>query len=117
VLINQGQRQNSNLCFRTLHAEQQRNTFMSNNCQYIGGILPIRYIGNIVISAIIYVCRYIGRALLKTRNHGMSIFSLKGPKSRSCERVALKIFNASQFTRLVLLQNEVCYTKYHRFYS
>jgi len=27
-------------------------------------------------------------------------------------RVALKKFNASQFTRFVLLQNEVCYTKY-----
>jgi len=35
VLINQGQRQSSNLGFRTLHAEQQRNTFMSKYCRYI----------------------------------------------------------------------------------
>jgi len=52
VLINQGQRRSSNLGFRTLHAEQQRNTFMI----YIGGILAIRYIGNIVILADIYQC-------------------------------------------------------------
>jgi len=35
MLINQGQRRSSNLGFRTLHAEQQRNTFMSKYCRYI----------------------------------------------------------------------------------
>ena len=53
VLINQGQRRSSNLGFRTLHAEQERNTLWANIAYiYIGGILPIRYIGNIVTSAI-----------------------------------------------------------------
>jgi len=35
VLINQGQIRSSNLDFRTLHAEQQHNTFMSKHCRYI----------------------------------------------------------------------------------
>ena len=35
ALISQGQRQSSNLGFQTLHAEQQRNIFMSKYCQYI----------------------------------------------------------------------------------
>jgi len=35
VLINKGQRRSSNLGFRTLHAEKQRNTFISKYCRYI----------------------------------------------------------------------------------
>ena len=35
MMINQGQRRSSNLGFRTLHAEQQRNTFMGKYCRYI----------------------------------------------------------------------------------
>jgi len=62
---------------------------------------------------------------LKSRNRGMHaalahykpvVFNLFAEGSQiqiyHFVRVALKKFNASQFTRFVLLQNEVCYTKY-----
>jgi len=51
VLINQGHRRSSNLGFRTLHAEQQRNTFISKYCRYTSAEF-YRY----VLSADIYRC-------------------------------------------------------------
>jgi len=53
ALINQGERQSSNLGFRMLHAEQQRNTYEEILPIYVGGILLIQYI---VISADIHWC-------------------------------------------------------------
>ena len=70
VLINQGQRRSSNLGFRMLHAEQQRNTFMSKYCRYISAefcrynTLAIRHIGRYIS-----VCRYISQALLVGNLH------------------------------------------------
>jgi len=62
---------------------------------------------------------------VKPRNHGMPaahaqhkpvVFNLVAERSQiqtyDFVRISLKKFNASQFTRFVLLQNEACYTKY-----
>jgi len=51
-------------------------------------------------------------------NQWFSTFSLNGDESRltSLLEGRTKAFTTSQFTRFVLLQNEVCYRKYQRFY-
>jgi len=38
------------------------------------------------------------------------------PDVRFCWRASLTFFNTIQFTRFILQQNEVCYTKYQTFY-
>jgi len=66
VLINQDQRRSFNFGFRMLHAEQQRNTFMSKFAdKYRRNFADTIHRQHCYIGRYILVCRYIGRALLR----------------------------------------------------
>jgi len=74
VCVNQSgsQRRSSNLGFRTLHTEQQRNIFMSKYCRYISAEF-CRY----------DTSSYIGRALITTSPNPTFIFEARfDPKSQ-----------------------------------
>ena len=61
-----------------------------------------------VLSPLLFIVNISGSQLFRWRE--------PNPDQRLCWRDSLTFFNTIQFTRFVLQQNEVCYTKYQTFY-